>query len=556
MNVDVDGGSQRWAPTPATWQFLALAGFLFVLLFISMAPGVGQYDEALILDGALRVLHGQLPYRDFYTLYGPGQFYVLAGLFRVFGIYAALGRFLYLVTALVSLLGISNLSSLLSGRRLFGLLAALTSLVWVSAAGMYLYPVDPAISFILVATLCLVRRCQLGTKRWIAIAGVLIGVTVLFRHDMGMYSAVAICAAECFYHLGASGRPIRIRCKELLWDVSLFAVCILIVAAPAILLLLRHVPFADIRYDLFYYPSHLYPAMRRLPFFQFDARKSLERNIRQAAAQSFVLVPILVPLAATACLVQREWRARQPHWQVSGYVLLLCLALVMPISGIVRTELSHLVPALLIDSLLLMSLIAKWRLSNRFGQAMIVGSAICFLLSMPTQAWRAGRQAKGSVALVAHPGRPGSLISLCHPPVGMERLTCMQIDPVEEAEAEYIQEHTKPGDEIYSGASRHDKLFLNDLLLYFLSKRDPATKWYDLNPGVQTTTAIQKQMIHDLDTHHVVYVIRNFTWDAVAEPNDSRFSSGVTILDQYIEANYRTEVSFPEVLILRRTTPF
>ncbi|MGD0368878.1 MAG: hypothetical protein ABSA94_15585, partial [Acidobacteriaceae bacterium] len=86
--------------------------------------------------------------------------------------------------------------------------------------------------------------------------------------------------------------------------------------------------------------------------------------------------------------------------------------------------------------------------------------------------------------------------------------------------------------------------------------RDPPTKWYDLNPGVQTTYAIQKQMIEDLDTHHVTYVIRNFTWDAVAEPNESRFSSGVTILDQYIDANYKPEASFPQVLILHRTTPF
>ena len=36
--------------------------------------------------GAMRVLAGDLPYRDFWTLYAPGQFYLLAGLFAVFGL--------------------------------------------------------------------------------------------------------------------------------------------------------------------------------------------------------------------------------------------------------------------------------------------------------------------------------------------------------------------------------------------------------------------------------------------------------------------------------------
>jgi hypothetical protein len=132
----------------------------------------------------------------------------------------------------------------------------------------------------------------------------------------------------------------------------------------------------------------------------------------------------------------------------------------------------------------------------------------------------------------------------------------MQVGPVEEEEVEYIQQHTRPGEDVYSGAGRHDKLFLNDILFYFISKREAPTKWYYLEPGLETTYAIQKQMIQDLDSHHVTYVIRNFTWDAVAEPNESRFSSGVTILDQYIDANYKPEASFPQILILHRATPF
>ena len=378
----------------------------------------------------------------------------------------------FLGTTLVSLLVAIKLPSLLSGRRLFGLAAALTALIWVSAAGTYLYPIYTALCLILMATSCLVCHWQRGKKRWIAIAGVLIGVTVLFRHDMAMYSVLAICAGECFHHLGASGQSLRLKCQELLRDVIMLVACILIIAAPAILLLLRHVPVADIRYQMFYIPSKIYPGMRHLPFFRFPLGLSFAGRIRSVPGQSFVLVPILVPLAAGGCLAQKGWRGRQPHWQVSGYVLLLCLALVMPISGVVRPDLAHVVSALVIDSVLLASLAAKSTLSTRVGRAIIAGVAVCFLLGLTVQAWRAGRQAKKTAVLFTHPGRLGSLISLCHPPAGLERMRCMQLDPIEEEEVEYIQQHTSPGEDVYSGVGRHDKLFLNDILFYFISKRE------------------------------------------------------------------------------------
>src|SRR5450756_455519 len=56
---------------------------LYISLGITRALNI--YDEGLILYGAQRVLWGQVPYRDFWSVYSPGQFYALAALFRVFG---------------------------------------------------------------------------------------------------------------------------------------------------------------------------------------------------------------------------------------------------------------------------------------------------------------------------------------------------------------------------------------------------------------------------------------------------------------------------------------
>ena len=42
-------------------------------------------DEGIYLDGGLRVLHGEMPYKDFFSITGPGTYALLAASFRVFG---------------------------------------------------------------------------------------------------------------------------------------------------------------------------------------------------------------------------------------------------------------------------------------------------------------------------------------------------------------------------------------------------------------------------------------------------------------------------------------
>ena len=42
-------------------------------------------DEGIYLDGGLRLLRGEMPYRDFFTITGPGTFALIAASFRVFG---------------------------------------------------------------------------------------------------------------------------------------------------------------------------------------------------------------------------------------------------------------------------------------------------------------------------------------------------------------------------------------------------------------------------------------------------------------------------------------
>ena len=52
---------------------------------MTILAGINPHDEGLVLQAAARVADGQLPYRDFYANYGPGQYYLLGGLDWAFG---------------------------------------------------------------------------------------------------------------------------------------------------------------------------------------------------------------------------------------------------------------------------------------------------------------------------------------------------------------------------------------------------------------------------------------------------------------------------------------
>ncbi len=49
-------------------------------------------DEGIFLEGALRILHGQVPYRDFFLLMGPGTFWLQALALRTLGVTLAASR--------------------------------------------------------------------------------------------------------------------------------------------------------------------------------------------------------------------------------------------------------------------------------------------------------------------------------------------------------------------------------------------------------------------------------------------------------------------------------
>src|SRR6184192_4776565 len=65
----------------ALFIFLSSLGYLLLFRrYTTMEP-----DEGIVLQGAQRILRGEVLYRDFFSFFTPGSYYFLALIFKIFG---------------------------------------------------------------------------------------------------------------------------------------------------------------------------------------------------------------------------------------------------------------------------------------------------------------------------------------------------------------------------------------------------------------------------------------------------------------------------------------
>jgi hypothetical protein len=90
-------------------------------------------------------------------------------------------------------------------------------------------------------------------------------------------------------------------------------------------------------------------------------------------------------------------------------------------------------------------------------------------------------------------------------------------------------------------------------LLYVLAERPNPTRYDIAAPGVVTSAPVQREIIESLERAGRPLVVR---WvdelTAAPEPNRAGESSGVTLLDDYLEREYRETQRFGDFVILER----
>jgi hypothetical protein len=155
-------------------------------------PGIGQ-DEGLLLEYPQLIAHGEVPFRDFQSSYGPGTYLPLVAAYQVLGPSVTVERAIgaayrvAIILAIAALLAPLGAAVMLCGASLA--LAAILGTGPPTAFGWY-GALACALWAVWLARSALQRRAGGGHWRW-AGTGLLIGATASVRPDLGAAALIA-----------------------------------------------------------------------------------------------------------------------------------------------------------------------------------------------------------------------------------------------------------------------------------------------------------------------------------------------------------------------------
>lgn len=480
--------------------FVALLAALAYLLSGALRP-IDPYDEGIPLYGAWRTWHGEVPYRDFWTLYGPAQFYTLAGVFDIFGGNVAAARVwdCLVKATLVALLYMLSRRNAGRGAALAtGVLAAL----WLERAGRFNYTVYPALAAAF-ASLIVFDSAASGKQRFrAAMCGVCAALAALYRLDFGIYAAIALAVA----HVAGRRGP--------RW--SLFGLAI--TAIPAALLLSIAVPTAVLYEQLIHFPLEIFPKVRGVPF------PGIADLYARPAEMFIMAAPVLLLLASLA-----EFRSASKNMGAALAAGLAALNLVLINQLVVRPDFSHALP------LFLAVLPFAAGIAER-----------AFTESSPSAALRRGFLSLLALPLIGLPLQAKWAAVRSDDPGAAPTYTA---SPAQGLALEWLAEHTAPTESIFIGLPRHDVLMRNDIALYFLAQRRAAGPYHELHPGAADSDAAQREIIEALERNGTRVVV-----SAVPYPFELlHFTQpSSALLDVYLREHFTQSAEFGYYKIFTR----
>jgi hypothetical protein len=536
---------ERQPPRPAA----LLLGLALLAGALRLGRPLAPFDEGFLLVGAERLLHGELPYRDFYALYPPGQYAVVALLFSLFGVEALVLRLYCLAVRAVVAWLVYRITHRLAGPAA-AIAAWAGAVAWSGAIGDFGLTTYPALALVLAALLRLLAAADgepasATTRRALVTGAALLALAAFVRHDLAAYG---LFASLPLLREAARRGGWRLVARRF---ASPLAAAFAALAVP----LLALAPWSALAFELFVYPATSYSAMRGLPYPPLAAMPPpfAALGVLRGLAAATPGVPFLMPPVFALALLLITFRQRPPgargdadRTARSGVLAIAALALLAANLARVRSDLMHAAPSVVVG--FAVGAILVERLLRERGRLRLAVAAVAAGLAAQT--------ALPAVAVLASspPGqlRPGAIAA-----ADPARASNLYAGAAAREVASWLRENAPPDERIFVGCGRHDRIFANEPILYTLSGRLPGTRYHALDPGVATTASAQAEIVGELERHRVRFVVLSTRFDGRREPNGSARSSGVRQLDEALRERYRPVAEFrPWYVVLRRTAPW
>ena len=501
------------APIFARYVIFALCTAIYLLPFMRLVFIGG--DEGSLIDGAVRILHGQVFARDFFEVMGPGTFYWLAALFKLFGATFLVARTWLFVTSLGTLLAMYFLS-----RRVYATYQILPPVLLVSVYFSTLWPmvnhhVDSNF-FALLSVVCIVLWQDLHKSGLLLAAGALAGVTTCILQPKGMLLLLAFC---CWLWIQLRRR------SELPSSIALVAGGYLCVIGCTLLYFWSHGALWDLMYMNFIWPSKNYSTVNTIPYatgiLQFWSHWLIPiHGVRWLLPAAIVLIlPFLfvatLPVLVIALGIPQGKKNLRPeillYW-LCGWALWL--------SEIHRRDIAHLTSGspLLIILCIYFVLQSKRKIVSWLLQFLAIGAGALASVNL-------------FIVLCAHtvPTRVGSV----------------RMYTSDDALA-FLDRNAVAGSEIFA--------YPTCPMYYFLSGTTNPTRYSLLLYNYNTPSQFQ-DTIRVLDQHNVKYVV----WDTNVETKGAPYFSaamyrpaGGLLMEPYLESHYTLVKDFDGVRIMER----
>ena len=540
------------------------------LLFLLSSRIVNLYDEGILLTGTMRTMAGQVLHRDFYYNYGPAQLYLLAGLFKLVGPSVLAERLADISFANAGLVvTLYVLTRKFCGRALAAG-AAMVGLLWaIGLIDERRVSLIPALCTLILwaSWLILPVRDVLSQRRRAVGAGVLTAIMFLFRYDLAVGTIAANLVAMVIIRWLEKPATRRSTGGLITSVIGPYLVAFAITVAPAAIAYLSVAPLRDLLYDIVIYTAKYYRVGRELPF-------PVPRPGPAFGEIAVYLLPVILAISfwvvAHWAIARRratadESEAPTPEW-VNLLVALGVTTAMISMKGLVRASVEGMYGGVM-ASVLVGAVLVQHRASlNIWLRGLLTGTIALFALAalsfppkdptVPSNSLHGPMHLKPMVInWVLTPNRqPPSpaFRDWCDEGTPITRGFCFLLDEDHIQTVRYLNAHTRPGDYLYVGLDRHDRIFINDNITYFAAQRLPATKWSHFDPFLQNREDIQHEMIGELEQRKPPYVVLDSEFDNLREPNGSAVSTGVHLLDDYISAHYRAVQQYGDLTILRR----
>jgi 4-amino-4-deoxy-L-arabinose transferase-like glycosyltransferase len=504
-------------------RWIALGVFTISLLYLCLFRRYTSIDpdEGIILQGAQRIVQGQVLYRDFFSFFTPGSYYLLALFFRVFGSSMLVAR-----TALAAYGAFFSVFTYLLARRVCSrwvalaaaCLVTLTSLPW---RFMVLHNWDSTL-WACATVYSAVWLLQAPRWGWALATGSFASLTILFEQSkgaglllgLGLGLILLVLFTRSTLRL-SRGQWVTLAIG-LAWPFALtFAYFAAHHALPAML--------AD-----WFWPLHNYSKVNSVPYgyqdWSDEARKGLfgseswlVRGIALFTVSPCFLLPVL-PIIAIVLLIYWLLEVKKERLAVgrAAYFILVCSSIVGLLFSVLisRADIIHFV-----HLAPLLYLVLAWVMDGADLRGQLIRSirplvSLGILITFITL---------GMAFLVRI--RNAKTINETRRGVVLAKSS----DPI----VEYVQTHVPPGSKIL--------VYPYLPLYYYLTATFNPTSFDYLQPGMHTRQQ-EQEVIHQVSADRTSVIVFQPSFnDAIAAswPKTSLASLASDPVADYILAHYR-----------------